>query len=166
MEVPLAQTHTAARCNMIIFVLSDHCTGAFYSEIAFFPLLPDARAFLGRAWSQKRDYAFQGLPKLLTIPRTVQEAFPLLADAVQELGISPINVTSGFQSGIRAVGTIERSMPIAINHSVAQAHEWLRRICISGAEDVSRVRGKSKIELWRSGIPDMRLPPEGWGNGA
>lgn len=165
MEVPLAQAHAATRCNMIVFALRDHCSGVFYSEIAFCPFVPLVRAFLGRAWSQKSDYAFKGLPQLLTIPRTVQEAFPSLAGDVQELGIGLVNVTSGFQSGIRDIKTIERSMPIAINHPVAQAHEWLRHIYISGAEDASRVRDLSKIELWQSRVPTIRLPPVGWGDG-
>jgi hypothetical protein len=166
MEVPLTQVHAASRCNMIVFVLRDHCSGVFYSEIAFCRSVPHARAFLGRAWAQKSDYVFHGLPQLLTIPRTVQEAFPSLASDVQELGIGLVNVTSGFQSGIRDIKTIERSMPIAINHPIARAHEWLRDICISRAEDASRVRGLSKIEIWQSRVPTIRLPPVGWGSGA
>lgn len=165
MEVPLTQAHAASRCNMIVFALRDHCSGVFYSEIAFCPSMPHARAFLSRAWAQKADYAFQGLPQLLTIPRTVQDAFPSLAGDVQELGIGLVNVTSGFQSGIRDIRTIERSMPIAIGHPIARAHEWLRDICISKAEDASRVRGRSKIELWRSGVPAIRPLPVGWGDG-
>jgi hypothetical protein len=166
MEISLSETHASARRHMVIYSLRDHCSGVFYSEIAFCPSVPTAQDFLGRAWGRKADYLFHGLPVLLTIPRTVQAVFPSLASDAEMLGIKLVDVTSGFQGGIRDLRTIEDSLVLSINKPIAEAQDWVNYICVSHAKDASRVHGKTKIELWQQGVPAIRLPAVGWGSEA
>jgi len=166
MDVSLSKISSSERQHMIIYSLRDHCSGVFYSEISFAPNIIPPQEFLYRAWSPKNDYLFQGTPPLLTLPRTVRDAFPELASQVSALGIKLIDVTSGFQSGVRDLRTIESRFAVMANSSVAQAKEWMAYICRSRAEDKSRSRDKSKIELWADGVPTIRQPPLDWCNGA
>lgn len=163
MEVSLSTTTSANRRHMITYTLRDHCSGVFYSEIAFIPAAPSAKMFLSRAWGLKLNYSFCGLPRLMTIPRTVSTRFPTLPDEVKEIGVELIETTSGFQSGVRDIRTIEDGLKLCVGGTIEAAKEWVKHLCISHSNDAARVKGISKIELWQHHVPEVRFPPENWG---
>lgn len=166
MEVRLDALHEQDRAHMVLFSIRDHCSGLFYAEVAFGPTLPSMTAFLSRAWSPKADYAFYGVPKLLTIPRTVEVAFPGLSASVRKLGIELVGVTSGFQSGIRDLRTIDDALYTAEGQSLDVVARCVQDAYLYQANEKSRNGAESKLELWRRGVPMPRSPHAGWVNDA
>lgn len=165
MEAALSATSsTGGRRHMITYALRDHCSGVFYSEITFLPAKLSAKGFLCRAWNLKPNYPFCGLPRLMTIPRTVSSRFPSLSEEVEGIGIELIEVTSGFQSGVRDIRTVEDNLRLCIGEPIEVAKEWVNHVCMSHSGDAARVKGTSKIELWQHHVPEIRLPPESWGD--
>ena len=162
MDVSLAKVLSSEKRHMIIYSLRDHCSGVFYSEISFAPDVLMPHEFLSRAWSHKSDYQFQGIPDLLMLPKTVQEQFPELSNKVQELGIKLVDVTSGFQGGIRDIRTIESRIVLSINQPIENLTGWIEYAYRSHAQKKSRIASKSRIDLWAEGVPDIRHPPHDW----
>lgn len=161
-EISLAAVAEQTRSHLILFSLRDHCTGLFYAEVGFGPRLPSITDFLTRAWSPKVDYAFHGLPRFLTIPQTVEAAFPGLGARVRTLGIELIEVTNGFQSGVRDVKTLEESLRLAEGQPLNRAAEWVQYTYFHHATEKSRNKVQSKLELWCSGVPSLRIPSAEW----
>jgi hypothetical protein len=82
-------------------------SGVFYGEVCSSLKLMPVEEFLNRAWSQKGEYIFCGIPGHLSIPKTVAETFPDIHDFIRRFGIETLEVTSGFQGGVRDVPTWE-----------------------------------------------------------
>ena len=165
-EVSLINVSEQRRRHMIVYTVRDHCSGLFYAEIYFGPAVPSILRFLDRAWSPKSDYIFHGVPELLLFPRTLDRAFPKLKALAVSLGVGLPEVTSGFQSGIRDIRTIEDNLIIAVGQSTDTATNWVHKTCLFMAEEKARTGIESKLELWKRSIPEVRLPPTGWANGA
>jgi hypothetical protein len=99
--------HRSEKELVVHYLVRDHFSGAFYAEACSSLLLMPVENFLLRAWSKKDEYIFCGMPEYLSIPNTVAEAFPKLLPWVSSLDIELLEVTSGFQGGIRDVPTWE-----------------------------------------------------------
>lgn len=162
-NVSLNSIEKSKKRNMLIYSIRDHCSGVFYSELSFAPDIIRPQDFLSRAWGTKPDFDFRGIPRELTIPATLQKRFPDLIPDISELGINLIDVTSGFQSGVRDIRTIELSLRVSANRDVSDAFNWVKRVFQGNAKEKSRLKEISKIELWASGVPEIVLPPVGWG---
>lgn len=100
LEVSLDRIDDSKKIHLIHYVIRDHTTGVVYAEAGLSNDLIPLSEFLFRAWSEKKDFAFCGIPELMTIPKTVEKAFPNLLKAIALLGIRFPQVTSGFQAGV------------------------------------------------------------------
>lgn len=163
MNVSLASLEKAKKRHMIIYSIRDHCSGVFYSEISFAPKIFRPQDFLSRAWGIKEDYDFRGIPDCLTIPKTLQEKFPDLVQDITKLGIKLLEVTSGFQGGIRDINTIEKALLISANRDISDALHWVSEIYRSISKQKARISEITKIEMWASGVPEIVVPPLNWG---
>lgn len=163
-EVPLQAVPNAKHRHMIVLSLRDHCSGVFYSRVAFGPKLPSVREFLARAWDIKPNFPFHGIPKLLSIPQTVKALEPSLPEAITGLGVSLVDVTSGFQGGVRDIRTIESRLLLSIEKPIDELDDWVAWVCESNAKKPARVPGLSKIQLWQKHVPPTVVPPANWGN--
>lgn len=169
MEVSLAKLASASKRHMVIYSLRDHCSGVFYAEIGFGPELSSLHAFLARAWGAKPhipELPFQGVPELLTFPQTARTAFPAVVTAVEALGVGLVDVTSGFQGGIRDLRTIEDGLTYRVGNPVEQAIAWIPDVCVFNARDKLRGTGRRKIDVWQEHLPAVRVLPSGWGQAA
>lgn len=163
-EVRLETLSRQDRAHLVIYTLRDHCSGLFYAEVGFGPDVVPAAAFLKRAWSPKSHYAFCGLPRLLLIPKTVQSVFPELPAQVAALGIRLGEVTSGFQSGVRDIRTIEDQLGCYRDLAREGVDAEVQRICLYQANTKSRNGVDSKLALWHKHVPGLQYPPEDWSN--
>jgi hypothetical protein len=165
-EVALGTIGDKDRSHMVTLSLRDHCSAIFYAEIAFGPELPDVYAFLRRAWSPKPDHVLQGLPVLLTVPESVERAFPGLSSNIDRLGVEVLSVTSGFQGGVRDIHTIESSLGMAIGKKTDEARAWLMTSLRFNGTQKARTGVGSKAELWTNGVPPLKALPANWPNAA
>lgn len=162
MEVTLDKVGHSPKNHLIHFILRDHCSGAVYSEVTSSRSILSLSKFLYKAWSQKEDYVFCGIPELLTIPKTVEAVFPEIKEKVMSLGIECPQVTSGFQAGVRDVKTIEEYMKFFANLSFIDNHSSLNKIYSYISSKDARIGKQSKIEMWRSNINSVTIPHESW----
>ena len=162
METSLNKISASPKRNMVIYSLRDHCTGVFYSELSFGPNIEAPHLFLDRAWRPKDDFPFHGIPDLLSLPRTVQAQFPDLPNKISHLGIQLVDVTSGFQGGVRDIRTIESGLSFLINQPIHLTSDWLKHIYLRHSQDKLRSSNSSKISLWSAHVPTIRLPPDDW----
>jgi hypothetical protein len=162
MALSLATLNDSNRSNMLILSLRDHCSGLFYAELEFGPKIPGIADFLRNAWARKSDFDFCGLPVLLTIPKTVENAYPQLVMQVESLGICVPRLTNGFESGISNVRLIEDSLCVKEGKSIDEAKKWIHDIYRYHADSKARTGRESKLELWRRAVPPIRLLPRIW----
>lgn len=162
MAMTLAKLHASTRRHAVIYTLRDHCSGVFYAEVAIAPDLLPLKDFLARAWGEKAEYAFCGLPELLTFPASVQAAFPGVAEAVERLGVRLAGVTSGFQGGVRDIRDINEAMRVHSGRPLTELPEEIAWTYQRLAKDASRRGFDTKIEMWRQHVGEVKLPPAEW----
>jgi hypothetical protein len=121
-------------------------------------------AFLFRAWSQKDEFVFCGIPDLLTVPKTVERAFPNAKERVSLLGVHFPQVTSGFQAGVRDVKTLEEYMKFYAERPLNEVLEQLNKTYVYLSSMDARTGKRSKLEMWRQHIESVKVPPELWPN--
>lgn len=155
-EVTLATLGDQVRAHLVILSLRDHYSGIFFAQIAAGPALPDVYSFLRVAWSRKPDHLFHGLPELITIPRSVESAYPGLSAHVHRLSIQLVDVTSGFQGGIRDLRTIEGVLSISTNRPFVEAQSWLALSQDFKNGYKARTGTETKAELWERGLANVR----------
>lgn len=68
LEVKLDGVEDAEREHLIHYVLADHTSAAFYAEVGTSKTLVSPTEFLMRAWSQKPDFFFHGIPENVIVP--------------------------------------------------------------------------------------------------
>lgn len=95
------------KTHVVHYMITDHYSGLFYSEVTTTDDLFPIEAFLERAWGEKSGHPMQGVPDLLLVPKSVFNAFPSLSAWLQPKPIELVRVTSGFQAGIRSIRTWE-----------------------------------------------------------
>lgn len=149
MRVSLSDASAVSRGHMVVYCMRDHCSGVFYAEVDFLPAPLDVVGFVGRAWGKKTYYDFCGTPDLVSIPRNVREICPELVELLPSSGIKVYEPESGFEAGIRDIGTLEGRMGYAIGKSAEFAKSEARRIMLSHSESKGRSGRFSKIEMWR-----------------
>lgn len=167
MDTSLANLTASAKKHVVHYLIRDHYSGVFYAEIHSSATLIPVEQFLFRAWSRKSEYVFRGLPDFISVPKVVSSAFPAIAVLIRAYGIGTISVTSGFQSGaIRDLKTWEQYIRYEINTEERRLLAgWTPAVT---AEISSELNGEyatrnSKIEKWKYGIREIRVPPpDGW----
>lgn len=160
MNVQLAEASSVEQRHMIVYCIRDHCSGVFYAEVDFCPLVPDIQGFLGRAWGAKKDYAFCGVPNIVSMPRSIKGVSPGIEETLSSAGIKVHEPGSGFESGVRDIRTIEDRLSYAIGKTTEFAKSEVKRIMISHSEQRARVGRLSKIELWRQNVEGLYMPTD------
>jgi len=161
-ELSLQAVKLAEKIHLIHYVIRDHFSGVVYAESAFSPALPPITGFLFRAWSQKDDFPFCGIPDLLMVPKTVEQVFLGVKAEVAQLGVKFPEVTSGFQSGIRDVQTLEEYMKSCIDKPVEENKKNLLSAYRCPSRKPARTGNGSKIEMWKQYVDGIRLPSADW----
>ena len=167
-DVSLMKVEKAEKVHLVHYLIRDDFSGVFYAEIhSGTPLIP-VEEFLFRAWSQKENYLFCGMPDFISVPKTVSERFPTVKRLIEAYGLKTIDVTSGFQSGtiqdvknwedlVRGISGLSTRSEIL--------REWTPAVCAgySAYLNDGRRNGESKIEKWRCRANNLQVPPlEGW----
>ncbi|MCE5319171.1 MAG: hypothetical protein LLG04_17640 [Parachlamydia sp.] len=161
-EVNLDKLTTSERLHIIYYVIRDHFSGLFYSELAVSNNPIPIHEFLYSVWAQERDYSFFGTPDTITIPESLERFFPSIKEQVTSLGIGLVKVTSGFQSGIRDIRTIEDELRYCIGFSFEEAKGEIINICTMLNKQNSRTGKSSKIDLWRNNLRNLYVPKNDW----
>ena len=159
-EYTLANMHRSEKQLVIHYLIRDHFSGAFYAEATSSSQLIAVDQFLLRAWSKKDEYIFCGLPEHLSIPNTVADAFPTLLSWVDSLGIKLLEVTSGFQGGIRDLPTWEDylRMVFAVGEETRLSEVQARAARISDYLNREHRDRASKIDKWAHRVGTIKLP--------
>ena len=163
-EMNLDKVKDSKRNHLLHYVLRDHFSGVIYSEVTSSKDMIALDEFLFRAWSKKEKFIFCGIPEFLTIPKTVEKSFPTIRKKVSLLNIQFPKVTSGFQSGVRDIKTIEEYMKFYVNELLDDVIESLNKIYIYLSTMEARVGKQTKLEFWRQHIESVMVPPESWKN--
>jgi hypothetical protein len=158
MEVKLDSLTTASRTHLVHYVLRDHCSGLFYSEIAMSTQVVPVEQFLYRAWGRKDTFVFCGLPDLIMVPTTVEVAFPDMTAIIASLSIRTADIKSGFQGGIGNINTIENWLSVACGESFEHVSQHALKICRIMSERKSRNGRDDRASLWLKHVPPIRLP--------
>ncbi len=166
MEIRLDNVTQDERTHLVHYLLRDHYSGLFFAEVATSDRLMPVEQFLARAWSRKSDCVFCGIPDLLAVPMTVEAFFPTVRKSVAELGIRFLEVTSGFQAGVRDIRTVEGYVALACGEPIENASLRASQITRVNAERKSSHGLEDKASLWLGRVPPVRLPPERWGREA
>lgn len=164
MEVRLDTLEHSDRTHVVHYIIRDHFSGLFYSEIAASSLLPPVEQFLGRAWMAKDEYVFCGIPLLLTVPQRVEAAYPTVKTSVSDLGVTFVEVTSGFQGGIRDIRTVEDWLKLSHDEPMEIASVRARQIAQIMSKKKSRNGADDKVALWLKHVPAIRFPSVQWGS--
>ncbi|HHY1972292.1 TPA: hypothetical protein ACV2AR_000482, partial [Escherichia coli] len=136
-----------------------HYSGLFYIELAFLSTPQPITAFLGRAWRPKEDNVLQGLPDMLMIPKTVEDEFPNVCNAVYNQGVDLLKVTSGFQSGgLIAIRAVEEDLKFYTNTPIARVREVAVKTCRYNANDIARTNKETKQEMWLRNVGQIDIP--------
>ena len=110
------------REHLVHYVLADHTSAAFYAEVGTSKTLVNPADFLTRAWSQKPDFFFQGIPENLVVPTAVSKKYPEVSDWLKQLDVRIVPPASGFYAGIHQVKNWEKDVA---NH--ISFHEYLEK---------------------------------------
>ena len=122
LEVKLDGIEDVEREHLVHYVLADHTSAAFYAEVGTSKTLVHPTEFLTRAWSQKPDFFFHGIPENLIVPTAVSKKYPNVEGWLQQLGVRIVPPPSGFYAGIHQVKNWEKDVA---NH--ISFHEYLEK---------------------------------------
>ena len=168
-DVNLANFSRSQKSHIAYYIVRDHYSGCFYAEIHSCTSLVPVEDFLFRAWSEKPNYEFCGAPDYLAVPETVNVAFPNLKKLMEDYGIEPAPVTSGFQSGaVRDVQTWENLVRQYVSLADGRTEKlstWTPDLTCKASRylNADRADRGSKIPKWQHGLKELRLPPKhGW----
>jgi hypothetical protein len=159
-DFSLATMNRSEKEHVVHYLVRDHFSGAFYGEACSSSLLMPVEEFLIRAWSKKDEYIFCGMPDYLSIPKTVADAFPNLLTWTSSLGIELLEVTSGFQGGVRDVPTWEEylRMVFALGEETQLSEIRTQAARINNYLNKEHSNRPSRIDRWAHSVGTIRLP--------
>ena len=161
-EVRLDKPETFTKRHVVHYLIRDHFSGLFYAELADTENIFPVHEFLYRAWSKKESHPLYGIPFGLTVPGTVRALWPELVSLLKEATIEAIDVTSGFQGGIRDLRTWEDELHFGLYESgyPPAYQEVLRRAPEACSNfNVSEYRGGPKAKVWSENLPEKLYVP-------
>jgi hypothetical protein len=161
MEVSLLTLGDASKEHIVHYMIRDHFSGVFYGEMHPSASLIPVEDFLFRAWSQKQECLFCGAPEGLSIPETVNKAFPSLRPILPAWNIEEIKVTSGFQGGIRDIRTWEDYIRqfASLRDDLKTFVAWQSRTCrLSAYLNGDPKDPASKIAKWNDLVRVINIP--------
>ena len=158
-DARLGNRATFTRRHVINFLIRDHFSGLFYAEITDIDNVYSACEFLHRAWSESDDHPLYGIPDMMTLPKNVRAVWPDLAAFLEEETlINLIDVTSGFQGGVRDV----RSWEALLWHGMYKSgfppdYEEVRNTAVAQGAAYY----KEKVDIWTRNLPeDVYVPSD------
>lgn len=161
-EVKLDKPETFTKKHVVHYLIRDHFSGLFYAEVTETENILPVSEFLYRAWSRKKYHPLYGVPWGVTVPKTVKSKWPKLSPFLDETGIIPLDVTSGFQGGVRDIRTWEEYLRCDLYESghPPEYSEVLKRSADTCKMlNISTTRGKSKEVVWKEGLTsEVYLP--------
>lgn len=158
-DIKFSNASKTGKDHLLVYSLRDHYSGLFYIELAFLSTPQPITAFLGRAWRPKEDNVLQGLPDMLMIPKTVEDEFPNVCNAVYNQGVDLLKVTSGFQSGgLIAIRAVEEDLKFYTNTPIARVREVAVKTCRYNANDIARTNKETKQEMWLRNVGQIDIP--------
>lgn len=149
--------------HVVIFAIRDHFSGVSYAEVRLSSALGTLNSFLGKAWRHKPDFPFCGVSELLLLPKAIESAFPGTAASVEQLGTEVLSVACGFQTNIGDIKVIDNRFKVLHGESSEALQSFCEFWISHSANEPSRARGQSKIELWKAHVKEIRVPGEKWG---
>lgn len=161
-EVRLDKRETFTKRHVVHYLIRDHFSGLFYAELTDSENIFPVHEFLFRAWSKKESHPLYGIPFGLTVPGTVRTLWPDFVSQLKAAAIQAIDVTSGFQGGIRDLRTWEDELHFGLYESgyPPDYQEILRRAPEACASfNLSEYRGGPKAAVWRKNLPEKTYVP-------
>jgi hypothetical protein len=161
-EVRLDKPESFTKRHIVHYLLRDHFSGVFYAELVDTTSIFPVHEFLYRAWSRKDVHPLYGIPFGLAVPATVRAVWPHLVARLKDATIETIDVTSGFQGGIRDLRTWEDELHFGVYQSgyPPNYEEVLRRAPEACANfNLSEYRGRPKARTWTDNLPEQTYVP-------
>lgn len=153
---------TYTKKHIVHYLIRDHFSGLFYAEVTDTDNILSVLEFLKRAWSAKEGHPLQGIPNALTVPHSVRTVWPEIIPFLDAFSIQPVDVTSGFQGGVRDIrtweehlrtGLYESGFPPDYSEVRAQAAQTCAFISTYGSNG-------PKADIWRDNLhEDIYIPP-------
>ena len=159
-EVSLGKPKKFPKRHIVHYLVRDHFSGLFYVEITDIENMFSVFDFLYRAWSKKDNHPLYGVPYGVTVPKGVRTVWPQLVPFLEEAAIQPIEVTSGFQGGIRDIRTWEEWLRGSLSYDLYTSgyppnYKKVLQLTLDRCADFNT----SKTELWAQNLPeDVFLP--------
>jgi hypothetical protein len=155
------KTKNESRQQVIHYIVRDHYSRAMYAELhtRSEQVAPDE--FLWRAWSQKDDYPFCGMPDFLILPKSVYSE--ALYNFIRELGIKIIKPKGGFMAGVWAFREWDRTLEFVYSFPYETLNSF--KELQSKVPEIIRTHfdlssdGTNKLDVWQSNVRNLRMPP-------
>ena len=158
LDVSLNTFGNSDRVHVIHYILRDCFSGFYYVEITSSESLIPLQDFLLRAFLPKPDIYFGGMPKLLMIPKQVENLYPSIHGFLAGLNIEIIHPVDGFDSGITALTNWESKFRIALlpEEDIDMVERWNPRT----AMPYLRLFNSKKLEFWQKHLGDIFMPSD------
>jgi hypothetical protein len=156
MDVNLKNYRRTGREHVIHYIVRDEASGMMYAELHSGQAPCPVMDFLCRAWREKHNFYFEGMPKELCVPETVYTDD--LGHALHALGIRATRPESGFRAGIRSVRSWEEALTwFALHYPGIRNFAELRHYTEHLAHDLNRY-DEFRVALWEGDDAPKRLP--------
>jgi hypothetical protein len=161
-DARLDKPESFTKRHVVHYLIRDHFSGLFYAELTDTSNIFSVFNFLYRAWSKKEWHPLYGVPFGLSVPKNVRSVWPQLIDFLEKIGVDSIDVTSGFQGGVRDLRTWEEELRCGLYESgYPPDYEEVLRLAPSSCMlfNVSDYRGPSKATRWHENLVDEVYVP-------
>ncbi len=162
-QINLKNCHRSRKEHLVYYLLRDDWSGNFTYQVATTRALLPMAEFLHWGWRKEdAEEHFWGLPRRLSVPKTVSSVE--LLRGLERAGVQPFHPASGFTSGVRALGDLEKAIGWRVFYAFS----------VPGLETLEGARGaiyrsileldsqnRSKAVVWEKGLPpgEPRVPP-------
>ena len=108
-DINFKNHHKTGKRHLVNYVIRDHFSGCYYAEIHPADDLPHIVSFLYNAWRSKESFPFKGIPKYLSITKTILDQWPHILNFEGKYKKCTLQrATSGFANGVISVKKWEK----------------------------------------------------------
>lgn len=166
---------TMARSNkklLVSYLLRDHYSGVYYAEAMTHDRLLNLGGFLFRAWAQKEELDFCGVPEALMVPHLVMDKWPAVLDLPKDYGITALKPRSGFEAGMIDMKNWQRDFfessfsgytsesGIVLDYQFESLQAKQREVCLRAAQRNIDPERRTKLDKWRASDAELRVPTD------
>lgn len=156
MDVNLKNYRRTGREHILHYIIRDEASRMMYVELHGGNSPAPIMDFLCRAWREKYNFYFEGLPRFLSVPDTIYS--DELGRALHGLGVTPTKPESGFRAGVRSVPLWEEALTwFALHYPGIRNFAELRHYTEYLADELNTY-DQSRIALWESSEASKRFP--------